>query len=156
MDAEPVTDPVNLTKALVGGITAIGAVPAAVEAIERAERLVLGIPQSVLLCAFVGVLVGVLLLPEREADRVTPDSDLFGRGPRLWQMSLRVALLAVLLLAYAFVAAWLVEIAAHFMPSLGGAPQLPMAGISGVLVRRMLPRYLQIVERATTPAGAGK
>ncbi|MEN5117491.1 hypothetical protein ABE488_09185 [Luteimonas sp. TWI662] len=145
----------QLLKAAVGGAAAVGAMPAAMEAAHRAERIIAGVPESVLLCAIVGVLVGVLLLPEREADRVTPDASLNGSVARARQMALRLIALGVLLLAYAFVAAWVVSLLPYLMPSLAGAPQLPLAGISGVVVRRLLPFYLQFVERGTKP-GAPK
>lgn len=144
----------HLLKAAVGGAAAIGAMPAAMEAAHRAERIIAGVPESVLLCAIVGVLVGVMLLPDKEADRITPDACVVGAWPRALQFTKRLVMLALLLLASAFLASWIVIAAGHLIPAMVGAPQLSLAGISGALVRRMLPRYLQMVERAT--AGGSK
>lgn len=141
-------------KTIAGSATAAWAMPAAVGAARSAETLVAGVPASVLLCAVVGVLCGVLILPERDAVRVMADRNVHGAWQRTVQVAKRIGLLAALLLAYAFLAAWVSELCAHLIPRLAGAPQMSLAGISGVVVRRMLPRYLQIVER-TTGKGAG-
>jgi hypothetical protein len=146
-------DPVSITKLGIAVITASAAVPAAVEAIERTERLVLGVPESVLLVAIVGTLIGVLLLPEKDTDRITPDTNLVGRFARARQMTIRVVALGGVLLAYAFVAAWLITLAPLWFESMAGAPQLPLAGISGVLVRKLLPNYVRLVERVTGAIG---
>lgn len=147
------TDAVSTAKILAAGIAAAGAVPAAVDAIQNVERSILGVPQSVLLVAIVGTLIGVLLLPEKEADRITPDEHLVGHWARFQQMAVRTLSLGVVLLGYAFVAAWVIAVAATWFPSLAGAPQLPLAGISGVLIRRLLPNYLKVAERVTGAIG---
>lgn len=147
------TDAVSTAKILAASIAAAGAVPAAVDAIQKVERSILGVPQSVLLVAIVGTLIGVLLLPEKEADRITPDEHLVGRWARFQQMAVRTLSLGVVLLGYAFVAAWVIALAATWFPSLAGAPQLPLAGISGVLIRRLLPNYLKVAERVTGAIG---
>lgn len=147
------SDPVNVAKLMAGGIAAGGAVPAAVDAIEKMERIVLGIPQSVLLVAVVGTLIGVLLLPEKDADRITPDDHLVGRIQRAQQMAVRIMALAIFVLAFALVAGWVVMLATWLWPSLAGAPQLPLAGISGVVIRKMLPQYVKLIERVTGAAG---
>lgn len=139
----------NTLKMLTGSVTAAWAMPAAVDAARTAETLVAGVPASVLLCAVVGVLCGVLILDERDAVRVMADRDVVGAWQRAMQVAKRLGLLAALLLAYAFVAAWVSEVVTHLVPRLAGVPQMSLAGISGVVVRRMLPRYLQIVEHST-------
>ena len=150
---EGMTDAVNAAKLFAGTLAAVGAIPGAVDAVQNAERLILGAPQSVLFVAFTGTLIGVLLLPEKETDRITPDDHLEGRWPRALQMAKRIAALALFVVSYTFVAAWIVVLAAHWFPSLTGAPQLPLAGISGVLIRRMLPNYLRVAERVTGAVG---
>lgn len=141
-------------KTLAAGATASWAMPAAVDAARNAETLVAGVPASVLLCAVVGVLCGVLILPERDAVRVMADRNVHGFWQRTLQVAKRLGLLAALLLAYAFLAAWVSDLFASLIPRLAGAPQMSLAGISGVVVRRMLPRYLQIVERTTSKGAA--
>lgn len=136
-------------KVIVGTVTAAWAAPAAISASQSAETLIVGVPTSVLLCAIVGVLIGVLLLEERDTVRVIADKDVVGRWPRVVQVAQRVGLLAALLLAYAIAAAWVSEFAAYLLPGLAGGPQMSMAGISGAIIRRMLPRYLAVVERVT-------
>lgn len=148
-DTFPVIDRIDHLKLVAGTATAAWAVPAAVEASRSAETLIVGVPTSVLLCAMVGVLSSILILPERDAVRVTPDRNVHGHWPRAWQMTKRVGLVAAILGAYAFAAAWASELAAYILPGLAGGPQMSMAGISGLIVRRMLPRYLLLIEKAT-------
>lgn len=136
-------------------MTAGAAVPGAVEAFQHAERVILGVPQSTLSVAIAGTLIGVLLLSEKDANRITPDDDLVGRWPRLLQMSKRLFVLAITVGAFAFAAAWLALLAGHLVPSLQGAPQLPLAGIAGVSIRRLLPKWMIHIEKKTTPEEKG-
>lgn len=147
------TEPVSTLKLIVGTFTAVVVAPAAADSIMRAERMILGVPQSVLLVAVAGALIGVLLLPEREADRLSADTSR-QPGHRALQLLARLCALAAAVIGYALIAAWLIAVAATWFPSLAGAPQLPLAGISGVLIRRMLPSYLNVVERVTGAIGA--
>ncbi len=149
------TEPVSTFKIAFGTFTAAVIGPATADALREAERMILGVPQSVLLVATAGALIGVLLLPEKDADRVTADADR-PRGHRWFQTGTRILALAVAVIGYAFVAAWVIAVAAAFFPSLAGAPQLPLAGISGVVIRRMLPSYLKAVERITGASGGNK
>lgn len=149
------TEPVSSLKIIVGTFTAAVLGPATADALRQAERIILGVPQSVLLVAMAGALIGVLLLPEKDADRVSADADKT-RSKRWLQSSMRLIALAVAVVAYAIVAAWMISIASAVFPSLAGAPQLPLAGISGVVIRRLLPSYLKVVERMTGAVGGDK
>lgn len=142
------TEPVSTFKTLVGTFTAAVIAPATADALRDAERIILGAPQSVLLVAIAGSLIGVLLLPEKDADRVAADAGR-ARGHRWAQMGVRLLALAVAVLGYAFIAAWLVDLASSVFQSLAAAPKLPLAGICGVSIRRLLPAYLRAVERVT-------
>ncbi|MGN7766914.1 hypothetical protein ACTJJM_05360 [Stenotrophomonas sp. 22692] len=149
------TEPVSTLKTIVGTFTAAVVAPATADALRAAERIILGVPQSVLLVAMAGALIGVLLLPEKDAERVAADANR-RRGHRFLQTAARWAALAVAVLAYAIVAAWVIAVAASIWPTLAGAPQLPLAGLSGVLIRRLLPGYVRLVEKATGAIGGDK
>lgn len=102
-----------------------------------------------------GALIGVLLLPEKDAERVAADAGR-RRGHRLLQTVARWLALGVAVVAYAIVAAWVIAVAASIFTSLAGAPQLPLAGLSGVMIRRLLPGYVRLVEKATGAIGGEK
>ncbi|KAF1016196.1 MAG: hypothetical protein GAK31_01685 [Stenotrophomonas maltophilia] len=149
------TEPVSALKTAIGTFIAAVVAPAAADALHEAERIILGVPQSVLLAAIAGALIGVLLLPEKDADRVAADSSRT-RGHRWFQTATRLLALGVAVIAYAIVAAWVIAVAATIWPPLSGAPQLPLAGLSGVVIRRLLPGYLKMVERVTGNFGGDK
>ncbi|MBU2049639.1 MAG: hypothetical protein KKH61_11755 [Gammaproteobacteria bacterium] len=149
------TEPVSTMKIAVGTFTAAVVAPATADALREAERIILGVPQSVLLVAMAGALIGVLLLPEKDAERVAADAGR-RRGHRLLQTVARWLALGVAVVAYAIVAAWVIAVAASIFTSLAGAPQLPLAGLSGVMIRRLLPGYVRLVEKATGTIGGEK
>ena len=140
----------NSMKAIVGIAVAGVALPGTVSGLINTEQVILGVPQSVLSVAIAGTLIGILLLSEKDANRITPDDDLIGLLPRLFQMSKRLFVLALFVGGYAFVAAWGALIVGHFFPSFQGAPQLPLAGLAGVSIRRLLPKWMKLIERKTT------
>ncbi len=88
------TEPVSTLKTIVGTFTAAVVAPATADALREAERVILGVPQSVLLVAMAGALIGVLLLPEKDAERVAADASR-RRGHRFLQTAARWAALAV-------------------------------------------------------------
>ena len=145
------TEPVSALKLAVGTFTAAVVAPATADALREAERIILGVPQSVILVAMAGALTGVLLLPEKDAERMAADAGR-RRGHRWLQTAARWAALGVAVVAYAIVAAWVIAVAASIWPTLAGAPQLPLAGLSGVLIPRLLPDYVRLVEtRPSSP-----
>lgn len=147
----------SLTKLIAGGLAAGAAVPAAADAINHAEQIlpIIGVSTSVLLVAIAGALIGVVLLPERDTNRVKPAAHL-KRAPRALQLAVRLAAIFTVVLAYAVVAAWLVALASSWFPMFKGSPELPLAGISGLVIRRMLPGYLKVLERVTGGIGGDK
>ncbi len=147
------TEPVSTLKLAVGTFTAAVVAPATADALREAERIILGVPQSVLLVAMAGALIGVLLLPEKDAERMAADAGR-RRGHRWLQTAARWLALGVAVVGYAIVAAWIISIAGYVWHDLAGAPQLPLAGLSGVLIRRLLPTYVRLVERATGAIGS--
>lgn len=149
------TEPVSTLKIIVGTFTAAVVAPATADALRAAERIILGVPQSILLVAIAGALIGVLLLPEKDAERVAADAGR-KRGHRWLQTAARWVALGVAVVAYAVVAAWVIAIVGYIWDKLAGAPQLPLAGLSGVLIRRLLPSYVRLVEKATGAIGGDK
>lgn len=135
-------------------MAAAATVTASVALANPAEPLVpiLGISQSVLLVAIVGALIAVLILPTTDESRAVNDPDLMG-WRRLLMLLARAGALGAVVLCYAIAAAWLVSLAGHWFPQLDGSPQLPLAGVSGLLIRRLLPRYIAVVERVTEWVG---
>lgn len=150
------SDPVSVVKLTAGGLAAGAAVPALVDAASKAEQLapIVGVSWPVLLVAVAGALIGVVLLPERDTDRVKPSAHL-KRAPRALQLAVRLVAIFGVVLAYAVVAAWLVTLASTWFAFLQGSPELPLAGISGVVIRRMLPGYLKVLERVTGGISGG-
>ena len=148
------TEPVSTFKTVVATFTAAVVAPATADALRQAERVILGVPQSVLLVAMAGALIGVLLLPEKDAERwpLTPAA---GAVIGSCKTAARWAALAVAVVAYAIVAAWVIAVAASIWPALAG-PAAALAGLSGVLIRRLLPGYVRLVERATGAIGGDK
>ncbi|MBN7138985.1 hypothetical protein A7A76_07740 [Lysobacter enzymogenes] len=150
------SDPISAVKLVAGTLAAGAAVPALADAANKAEQLapIVGVSWSVLLVAVAGALIGVVLLPERDTDRVKPAAHL-KRAPRALQLGVRLVAIFGVVLAYAVVAAWSVALASSWFPFLQGSPELPLAGISGVVIRRMLPGYLKVLERVTGGIGGG-
>ena len=146
------TEPVTTFKGIIGMVVAAMIAPVATNALRDAEGLILGVPPSVLWVALAGTLIGVLLLPEEQARRLV-----IGGDWHLWlQIVARALALVLFVTSYALLAAWVVMLAVAMFPALAGAPMLPMAGISGALIRRLLPRYINAVERAADALGAKK
>lgn len=136
--------------AAVGAVVAGAGVVA--ELAAEVEREILGVPQSVLLVAIAGALIGVMILPDRDAAKFTghPAGSCWRR---LLSHAVRGLALVVAVVGYAFVAAWLIQVLATVIPALAGAPQLPLAGLSGVVIRRALPGYLTAVDRFSATIG---
>jgi hypothetical protein len=146
--------------ALVKYVAAAGAATAGVALAAEPMVPIIGVAQSVLLAAIVGTLIGLLILPTAPDPSVPPPLPRREMPTlrRLLQLMLRAGALGALVLAYAIAAAWAVTLAApalvYYLPSeLASAPQLPLAGVSGLLIRRLLPKYLSVVERATDWVG---
>jgi hypothetical protein len=146
------TEPVNALKTAASALIAIVVAPATIDALHHTGWMMLGVPLSMLLMAIGGALIGALLLPEKDANRVSADASRT-RGQRCYQAASRWSVPGVVVICYAIVAAWLVAVAVTWLPILAGTPQLPLAGLSGGVIRRMLPGYLKLVERVTGNIG---
>lgn len=151
------SDLVSATKLTLVAVIAGAAAPAAADAIRRVEEVlpIIGVSASVLFVALAGAFMGVVLLPPRDTDRMDPSAHL-KRAPKAVQLAVRWAAIFVALFFYAVLAAWLVALATAWFPLLKGSPEVPLAGISGVVIRRMLPGYMRVLERVTGGIGGDK
>lgn len=139
-------------KMVVGTVAATTVIPEVVTNIVQHEQLFLGIPYSVLYVSLSGCLIGFLLLSDQDANRTSPQ-DFRDTLTKVKQFVVRWGMLALFLFCWAVLSSWLVLTIGHFMPVFEGAPQLPLAGISGALIRRFLPKYLEVIERRTDSIG---
>lgn len=137
--------------AAVLGASAAG-VGAVTEVVAGVERQILGVPLSALFAAIAGTIIGAVLLHRGDAARLLEGI----KGP-CWRRALlyvlRGLVLGVVVLGYAFVAAWASQVVAVVMPAFAGVGQVPLAGISGLTIRRMMPGYLAVLERVTAAVG---
>ena len=138
-------------KAFAGAVAAITATVAAAHAPaapEALERVILGARESMLSAAVAGSFIGVLVLPNKDTRRVSPPL----AGPR-WRraalFALRLAALGGVILGFAWVAAWAADVLGRLVPSFGGPAAVPVAGLAGVCVRPILPKFLRALERRT-------
>lgn len=131
------------------------AAEATVQVLQTPEQLIpgLGVPPSVLFAALVGALIGVLLLPNPEADKIVP-SDNAPRGRYALLLLVRTGMLGVAVLAHAVIGAWVLLAIGQFIPTLVGPAMLPFAGLSGLVIRPMLPKYLTWLESFTARWGS--
>jgi hypothetical protein len=118
-----------------------------VNVVVNTERVILNVPLSVLFVAIAGALIGVLILPAKDAARVSSDHSA-ALWRRLLVLAARAAMLAAMVLAYAFMAAWTVQ-AVALVIKLATAVTIPLTGIAGAFIRPLLPKYLQGVEGIT-------
>lgn len=143
--SEPISGVLGV-KVTTVALAALAASQTAVTVIEHVERNIVGIPQSVLLAAIVGALIGCYLMPSKDA------ASLFEGREYTWRWYGRVVFKALMLgigvLCFAFLDGW--TIAAFMMDKQGkvGPAAMPYAGILGVFIRPLLPKYMQGLEGA--------
>lgn len=141
--SEPIMGAVGI-KVATAGLTALAATQTAVTVIEHVERNIVGIPQSVLLAALVGALVGVFIMPSKDAASLFEGKENSAR----WygRVLLKALLLGAGVVGFAMLDGW--TIAALMMDEKGkvGPAALPYAGILGVFIRALLPKYMQGLE----------
>lgn len=134
---------------LVAAIAAGGGT--AVEVVTKTKLVLLNVPLSMLYVAIAGTMIGVFLLPSKEAARVNL-TEPATRQQRILYTLFSVALVGAAVLCYAFVSAWVVQIAEGiirtvFTRSLDESVILPATGLIGVGIRPWLPSLLKAVER---------
>ena len=107
--------------------------------IEQSERVIIGVPQSMLLASVVGALIGVLFFPEPAKPR--PDHDPVYMFERLF----KVVMFGAFVFGFAFMAGWSVYFAGRVAKA-DLATMVPAAGLLGVFIRPLLPKYLEGLE----------
>lgn len=131
-------------KATTAGLAAVAATQTAVTVIEHVERNIVGIPQSVLLAALVGTLIGVFILPNKDAaavfEKQTPGARWFATA------LLKAGFLGAGVIGFAFLDGWTVTALSLWFADKVGPAALPCAGILGVFIRPLLPKYMQGLE----------
>lgn len=135
--------------------TVLGAAGTAVvtEVIAQTERIVLGIPQSWLLAAVVGALIGVLLLNPADAGKIALPMQ--GAMVSRWTtLVLRVVLFAVFVAAFSVLAGWIVVFFARLIPAIKDAG-VAASGLSGFVIKPMLPHYLEALQKYTARRAGG-
>jgi len=136
--------------------TAVGVrVAAEGTTIRVIERVILGVPESWLLAAITGALIGVMLLPDKEACRIYGDKSA-SLHHRIAQSVVRSGALALVITGYAILTAWTIALAGVFYPYIIDNAALPAAGVLGVFIRRLLPAYLRLIERITGGLGESR
>lgn len=123
----------------------------AVEVVTKTELVLLNVPLSMLYVAIAGTMIGVFLLPAKEAARVNLSEPATTRQRILYTL-FSVALVGAAVLCYAFVSAWTVQAGLGitktvFTRSVDDSVILPVTGLVGVGIRPWLPSLLKAVER---------
>ncbi|MCD7096921.1 hypothetical protein [Stenotrophomonas sp. MMGLT7] len=145
------TEPVSAIKLLLLSLAAVTVAPAAADQAQHIERMILGARQSVFLVALAGSFIGAGILPGHVIAQLMPDAGA-GVARCAGQLCIRFVGFAFGVVGYALAAAWLVDLLPLMWSKLTGAPQLPLAGMLGIAVRPLLPRYLEFLgTRAPMP-----
>lgn len=125
---------------------------AAREVITRGEWTILNVPVSMLLVAIAGTMIGAFLLPSKEAARIHPAPGADFRTRAIY-LAFSIGLVALSIVAYAFVGAWAVQAGIGIVKTVFRSVVvheslvLPVTGIVGVGIRPWLPGLLRAVER---------
>ena len=134
----------RLTTAL---LAAANGALAGAEVVRQAERLILGAPQSFVFAAIAGALIGVVILPNKDTDRVAPEP-----GGAWYKRALmflaRAGGLGALVLGYAMLAASTINVVVVFFHGIEAAG-VSISLIAGAFIRPLLPKYLAGLESVT-------
>lgn len=118
-----------------------------VAAVQAAEQSILWQPQSFVFAAMAGALIGVVILPNKEASRVAPEPS----WP-WWRkgivFAVRAAALAIAVLSYALLAAASINVVVILLHGIEAAG-VSFSLILGVFIRPLLPKYMAGVEGIT-------
>lgn len=132
-------------------LAAAVAAGAAGEVVTKTETTLLNVPLSMLYVAIAGTMIGVFLLPAKDAARVNTDPNAPLRR-RLLYLLFTAGFLGAVVLCYSFIAAWSVQAAIAIIKTmtrlvLDESLSLPITGLVGVGIRPWLPSLLKAVER---------
>lgn len=133
------------------GVAGASLVGGAVEVVTQTEATFLNVPLSMLYVAIAGTMIGVFLLPAKEAARINYDAGRSDRH-RMIYLLLAAGFLGAVVLAYSFIAAWSVQAGIGIVKTLtrlvvDESLILPITGLVGVGIRPWLPGLLKAVER---------
>jgi len=108
---------------------------------------ILGLPQSFVFAAMAGALIGVVILPNKDASRIIPEP----HWP-IWRKALvygaRAAAIAIAVLSYALLAAATINAVVILLHGIEAAG-VSFSLILGAFIRPLLPKYLAGVEGIT-------
>lgn len=123
------------------------------EVITKTETTFLNVPLSMLYVAIAGTMFGVFLLPGNEAARINADPGSTVQR-RLAYMLFTAGFIGAVVLCYAFIAAWAVQVGfgviraiTRFDREVVDSLVIPVTGLVGVGIRPWLPSLLKAVER---------
>ena len=103
-------------------------------------------PQSYLFAAIAGALIGVVILPNKEAGLIVPTGPVW---QKLAMYGVRLGALAAAVLSYALLAGATVHTAVVFFHGIEAAG-VSISLIAGAFIRPLLPKYLEGVEGITS------
>ena len=124
----------------------------AVEVITKSEQVILNVPLSMLMVAIAGTMIGFVILPSKDAARISPAPDATGYK-RILYVLYSLALIGVAVIGYALLSAWIVQAGVGIIQSvfkgwrIEDGVIMPAAGIIGIGIRIWLPALLKAVER---------
>lgn len=150
----------GLLKIAALGTAAVGAAGTAIEVVTKAETTFLNVPLSMLYVAIAGTMIGVFLLPAKDAARVSSDHGSNMRR-RLLYLLFTAGFLGAVVLCYSFIAAWSVQTGIAIIKTItrltvDESLVLPATGLVGVGIRPWLPSLLKAVERRADHVIGGK
>lgn len=124
------------------------------------ETTILNVPLSMLFMAVAGTMIGFFLLPSRDVARVTDHANVTWKQ-RLAYRAMSVAVLLGVILCYAFMGAWFVQVAVGIVHTvtrltIDDSLILPSTAVVGVGIRPWLPGLLAAVERRATKVIGGE
>lgn len=119
--------------------------------VTRTETVFLNVPLSMLYVAIAGTMIGVFLLPARDAARVSTGHGSSLRS-RILYLLFTAGFLGATVLAYSFISAWTVQAGVgivHTVTRLNvdDSVVIPVTALVGVGIRPWLPKLLAAVER---------
>lgn len=133
---------------------------AAGEMVSSGETTILNVPASMLLLAVAGTMIGFFLLPARDVARVTDHANLTWKRRLAYRVMTALPLVGVII-CYAFLAAWSVQVGVGVVHTLtrltiDDGLILPSTAVAGVGIRPWLPALLVAVERRATKVIGGE
>ena len=132
-------------------MSVVSASGAVAEVVTKTEATLLNVPVSMLYVAIAGTMIGVFLLPSKDAARISTDPGASLRR-RLAYLLFTAGFLGATVLAYSFIAAWAVQAGVALVHTITRLTiqdsfVIPATALVGVGIRPWLPGLLRAVER---------